>query len=61
MRPSKLLRDAAEEDTKKSPPPPDVVIAKEPHHPSGVVAEIVGTEHGDQGAPVRSTLLTVGW
>ena len=50
MRPSKLLRDAAEEDTKKSPPPsPDVAIAKEPHHPSGVVVEIVGTERGDQG------------
>ena len=37
VRPNKLLRKTAEEDTKKQPPPPDVAIAKELHHPSGVV------------------------
>ena len=49
VRPNKLLRKTAEEDTKKQPPPPDVPIAKELHHPSGVVVEIVGTELGNQG------------
>jgi hypothetical protein len=50
VRPKKLLRETAEEDTtKKKPPPLDVAIAKEPHHPSGVVIEIVGTECGNQG------------
>ena len=44
---SKLSRKAAE--VKKKPPPPDVAIAKEPCHPSGVIVEIVGTEHSDQG------------
>jgi hypothetical protein len=61
VRPSKLLRDAAEEDTKKSPPPsPDVAIAKEPHHPSGVVVEIVGTERGDQGRSCEEHPLNCG-
>jgi hypothetical protein len=60
VRPSKLLRDAAEEDTKKSPPPPDVSIAKEPHHPSGVVVEIVGTERGDQGRSCEEHPLNCG-
>ena len=47
VQPSKLSRKTAE--AKKKPPPPDAAIAKEPHHPSGVVVEIVGTERGDQG------------
>ena len=54
VRPSKLWRKTAKE-AKKKPPPPDVAISKEPHHPSGIVVEIVGMECSDQGAPVRST------
>ena len=49
VRPNKLLRKTAKEDAKKKPPPPDVAIAEELHHPFGIVVEIVGTEHGDQG------------
>ncbi len=49
VRPNKLLRKTAKEDAKKKPPPPDIAIAEEPHHPSSIVVEIVGTERGDQG------------
>ncbi len=47
--PNKLSRKTAEEDSKKKPPPPDVAIAEEPHHPSGIVVEIVGKERSNQG------------
>ncbi len=48
VRPSKLWRKTAEE-AKKKPPPPDVAITKEPHHPSGVIVEVVGMERSNQG------------
>ena len=43
-KPSKVSRKAAE--AKMKPPPPR---SSSPHHPSGVVVEIVGMERGDQG------------
>jgi hypothetical protein len=47
VQPSKLSKKTA--GAKEKPPPPDVVIAAEPHNPSGIVVEIVGTEREDQG------------
>jgi hypothetical protein len=49
VQPNKLSRKTAEEDGKKKPPPPDVAIAEEPHHPSGIVVEIVLTKRSNQG------------
>ena len=47
VQPSKLSRKTAK--VKKKPLPPDVGIAEEPHHPPGIIVEIVGTEFSDQG------------
>ena len=56
VRPNKLLRDTAEEDTKKNPPPPDVAMAKELHHLSGIIVQIVGTERSNQGCSCEEHL-----
>jgi hypothetical protein len=48
-RPNKMSKKTAEEAKMKSPPPQARQLSDGPYHPSGVMVEIVGTEHGDQG------------
>ena len=55
VRPSKLWRKTAEEAQKK-PPPLDVTISEEPHHPSGIIVEIVGMERSNQGCSCEEHL-----